>query len=193
MKKMFIIFNFAPIKNNDMTRKIIYFLPLMMLVSACNHKSTKVEDSSVVAGYSDASVQDNPFKPQPLPLVKGEVKIPMATAFRMSGDYSDNVAVSLDNEGNLSYFPAPTDITADSRPISLGDGWWLNNQGFGQNTVFTKYTFAQYAELPEVPSVEQLKKDIIPGARVTEMKVLPFDINSVQNHIEEAKVYLKEN
>ena len=117
--------------------------------------------------------------------------MPDATAFRMSGDYANNVAVTLGPNGELLYFPAPTDITADSEPVELMDGWWLNNQGLGPNSVFTKYTFAEYASLPEVPSVEQLKLSVIPGAKVTDFMELPFKIGNTSQNIEEIKNFIK--
>ena len=115
--------------------------------------------------------------------------IPRATAFRMSGDYADNVAVTVIN-GNITYFPAPSDISDQSRPVSLGNGWWLNRQGISQLSVFTRYTFAEYAELKQVPSVAELKAAIIPGARVTEMYTLPYTINEAPEHLEEIRSIL---
>lgn len=117
--------------------------------------------------------------------------VPNATVFRMSGDFEDNVAVSLGADGELTYFPAPSDITAYSRPINLGEGWWLNCQGLGPNSVFTKYTFAEYSELTETPSPEQIKKMIIPGARVTQFMELPMKINQAEKNIDEVKNYVK--
>lgn len=99
--------------------------------------------------------------------------LPKPTAFRMSGDYSDNVAITLDSQGNLVYFPDPRDISADSKPTPLGDGWWLNRQGLSGNSVFTRYTFEEYSKLEHVPSIKELKAAIIPGAKVTQIRVLP--------------------
>lgn len=98
--------------------------------------------------------------------------IPKPTAFKMSGDYSNNVAITLDANGNVIYFPAPSDITPESRPVSLGDGWWLNRQGISPSSVFTRYTFEEYSKLQTVPTIKELKAAIIPGARVTEWKNL---------------------
>lgn len=132
-------------------------------------------------------------KKLPLP-VTGGVRVnvtPNATAFRMNGDYSKNVGVTLSPSGELIYFPAPTDITAYSEPISLGDGWWLNCQGIGPNSVFTKFTFAEYAALPEVPSPQQIKKDLLPGAKVTQFIELPMKLNDAVDHLDVVKEYLK--
>ena len=178
-------------------KKIIYLLPLMAVVCSCSHKTSSSVDSSVVAGYSSTTVPadlngEKPVREPEMKTVRPEGMIPYATAFRMSGDYADNVAVTLNADGSLLYFPDPKDITADSRPVSLGNGWWLNNQGLGPNSVFTTYTFADYAELPAVPTIEQLKNSILPGAKVTQFIQLPYSIRDASDHIAEIKEYLKD-
>jgi len=98
-----------------------------------------------------------------------------ATLFKMSGDYANNVAVTFGPDGNLTYFPAPTDLSAESVPAEVGEGWWLNRQGLGPNSVFTKFTFDEYRALKTVPTPDEIKAAVIPGARVTEFRrlVLP--------------------
>lgn len=96
-----------------------------------------------------------------------------ASAFKMTGDYADNVAVTIGPDGNLIYFPAPSDITPNSKPIAIGDGWYLNKQGLGPNSVFTKYTFKEYAALKSTPSIAEIKAALIPGARVSDYMTLP--------------------
>lgn len=134
-----------------------------------------VEASAVALGYKSSKPMN---------------AVPKATAFRMSGDYSDNVAITM-NGDNIVYYPAPSDITENSKPISLGDGWWLNRQGIAQNSVFTKYTFEEYAKLKQVPSVEELKASIIPGAHVTQIHVLPYSINDAPSKLHEIRNILK--
>ena len=165
---------------------------------SCSHNHVYTVNNSGKTG-STATTDDYPIQTLPtkvrIPVqpTGGPVvnMMPNATAFRMSGDYYDNVAITLGPDGQLLYFPAPTDITADSKPIDLGNGWWLNNQGIGPNSVFTKYTFAQYAELPEVPDPAQLKNSIIPGAKVTGFIELPMKLDEANGNIEAVKEYLK--
>lgn len=149
---------------------------------------------SVTIGYPKNTEEQRSGKVR-LPELTGGTNesafLPNATAFRMNGNYSNNVAITVSPSGELLYFPAPTDITADSEPIELGDGWWLNNQGLGPNSVFTKYTFAEYAALPEVPSVEQLKLSIIPNSKVTGFMELPMKIGEANSDLEAAKAYVK--
>lgn len=97
-----------------------------------------------------------------------------ATVFKMSGDYADHVAVTLGPDGNLIYFPAPSDIRSSSKPIAIADGWYLNRQGLAPGSVFTNWTFEQYSKLSSVPSPAEIKAAIIPDARVTEFQTLPI-------------------
>ncbi|MCH5229914.1 MAG: hypothetical protein J1F12_07990 [Muribaculaceae bacterium] len=191
-------------------KKFLFPALIAILMGSCSHKTTGLDKTStegsttsVAVGYKSGSekneAEDNQVKlPERKPLtpeapLKVSEIIPNATAFRMSGNYSKNVGITVDKEGTLIYFPAPTDITADSEPIELIDGWWLNCQGIGPNSVFIKYTFSEYAALPEVPSPEQLKMDIIPQARVTDFIELPMKITEALENPEAVKDYLKTN
>ena len=106
--------------------------------------------------------------------------MPKATAIQMSGDYSNNVAVTFDADGNLRYYPAPSDITASSRPVDMGDGWWLNTQGISAGSVFTTWTFDEYVALEKTPSTDEIKAAVIPGATVTAMRTLPYTLSEAR-------------
>lgn len=182
-------------------RKLMIVISLSLALVACTHhtylvgdnynKNTKVVKENVTStemeGKKSQLVKISPRGGDVQPLSY----MPNATAFRMTGDYANNVAITLSPEGELIYFPAPSDITADSEPISLGEGWWLNNQGLGPNSVFTKYTFAEYAALPEVPTPEQLKHSIIPGAKVSGFMELPMKVGEALNNLDAAKSFVK--
>lgn len=183
--------------------KNILFVTFIILISVgCSNKTTRtsetdniIEENSVGIGYSQNSGKNTPQKIKIKERLTGgniNMAIPNATIFRMSGDYSENVGVTLSSDGNLTYFPAPSDITADSAPIKLQNGWWLNCQGLGPNSVFTKYTFAEYASLPETPSPTQIKREIIPGAKVTEFKELPIKLGEALNNPEAVNEYIKD-
>lgn len=189
---------------SDMKSKILSLFLLPLIITACSHKNaTENPDTSVAIGFGrQIPVSSGDGKPTTLPM-KEKVRVmdvpksqsamlPNATAFRMNGDFQDNVAVTFNAEGVLTYFPAPSDITADSRPVDLGNGWWLNNQGLSRNSVFTRYTFAEYAELPSAPDPDQLKNMVIPGSGVTQMIELPFKIGDANSHIPEIKEYLQD-
>jgi len=100
--------------------------------------------------------------------------MPKAVAYRMSGDYAANVPVNLGADGSLVSYPAPSDVSEASMPLPLADGWWLDRRGVGRNSVFTRYTYAEYSALKTVPSPAQLLASVIPGAAVTEVLSLPM-------------------
>lgn len=161
-----------------MMKKSIIVLAGMALLLSCSRQSNIVTISTTTTKTTAAEGND-PSAPVPLDNNIQNSKPNMArlraTLFKMSGDYANNVAVTLGPDGNLTYFPAPTDLSAESAPAEVGEGWWLNRQGLGPNSVFTKYTFEEYRALKSVPSPEEIKAAIIPGARVTEFRrlVLP--------------------
>lgn len=113
--------------------------------------------------------------------------MPKATAFRMSGPYADHVAVTLGPNGNPTYFPAPSDISDNSLPVYLGDGWWLNRQGLGPGSVFTSWTMAEYAKLPNVPTISEIKAHIIPGACVTDFRRTSVPAGSAMKDLSKIK------
>ena len=162
------------------------WIMLTVAFCSCSHKSQNVSSSSA----SSSLVVENTVRER---ISGGDFQnyVPNATAFRMNGDYAGNVAVTLNKDGVLTYFPAPSDITADSAPLPLGDGWWLNCQGLGPNSVFTKYTFAEYSSLPATPSPAEIKGAIIPGSHVTEFIELPMRMNEAADNPEAAKEYIK--
>ena len=116
--------------------------------------------------------------------------LPKATIFKMSGNYADNMAVTVNASGVLTYFPAPSDLTAASAPVALGDGWYLNRQGLGANSVFTKYTFEEYRNLKTVPTISELKAAIIPGAKVTQFREIPVRLSDALADPELCKQYI---
>lgn len=118
--------------------------------------------------------------------------MPKATAYRMTGDYSNNVAVTYAADGRLLYYPAPSDITANSKPTDLGNGWWLNNQGLSANSQFTKWTYDEYAALEKTPTADEIKAALIPGAKVAEICVLPYKASEARSRVAELKKYLSD-
>lgn len=102
---------------------------------------------------------------------------PEATVFRMSGDYAMNVPVDIYPEGKLFSYPAPSDVTADSAPIPLADGWWLDRRGVGEHTVFTRWTYSEYHDLKEYPTPREISAAVIPGAKVTAVLHLDMTVD----------------
>lgn len=169
-------------------RKLLYIIPLASLCAACSPKASSTEATTV------GTISAGPVLSRPTvrPGNSGNASyIPKATAFRMSGDYSRNVAITPGAGNTLLYYPAPSDISASSAPIELEGGWWLNRQGLSENSVFTSYTFSDYSQLPSTPSQETLLEAVIPGATVTQFVTLPYSITEADSHIPEINLFLK--
>lgn len=114
----------------------------------------------------------NPHSSQPA------AALPKAVVYQTNGDYNNNVSINVGPGNKIISYPAPTDVSAASSPIAVGDGWLLDRRGgVGANTVFLKYTYSEYSQLPAAPSPDQLLEAIIPGAKVTRIKILPITAN----------------
>lgn len=147
---------------------ILSLLILLPAVVSCNKKETTREEQPIV--LSPVIREGKPAQ-----------AMPKATIFTMTGEYADKVGVTLNPDGSLRYYPAPSDITENSAPCPLKDGWYLNRQGLSANSVFTKWTFEEYAALPATPSREEIIDAIIPGARVAEMVEIPVSISQAMS------------
>ena len=163
-------------------KNILFMIPALLLVG-CSKKTTQPVSEPEPQVEAVQVVQ--PIGSRPISTIL------KATAFQMSGNYSNNVAITLNEDGSLAYYPAPSDITSDSRPVDLGNGWWLNRQGLGPNSVFTRYTFDEYMALPNVPTVDELKAAIIPGAKVTEWKRLTYPAGEAMKYLPQIKEEVK--
>lgn len=120
--------------------------------------------------------------PEAVPVPTTEIRngsnsmlLPPVIIYKMSGDYAENVPVTLNADGTkIVSYPAPSDVSVQySTPLPLVDGFWLDRRGVSDNTVFTLYTYKEYASLPSAPTPEELMAEIIPGARVTETIAIP--------------------
>lgn len=165
---------------------------LVACMAACSApRATTTEPSVVVGGRKAPAVECVEFdsttilRMSDLPsasAMPGHIRpgaqatMPRARVYRMNGNYADNVPVGTDGNGRIISYPAPTDVSAASRPMQLAGGWWLDRRGVGQHTVFTRFTYEEYAALPQSPSVAQLREAIIPGARVTAVEELPWTL-----------------
>lgn len=100
--------------------------------------------------------------------------VAMTKIYKTNGDYADRVPVTLNSQGNgLISYPAPSDV-AGAFPIKLIDGYLLDRRGVSAATAFTRWTYEEYAALPSAPDVKTIMANLIPGARVTEIRQMPF-------------------
>lgn len=100
--------------------------------------------------------------------------IAMARIYKTNGDYRDKVPVTLNADRSaLVSYPAPTDLRT-GLPVTLADGFLLDNRGVGVNTAFTRWTYSEYEALAAPPSPAEIMANLIPEARVTEIYEMPF-------------------
>ena len=109
--------------------------------------------------------------------------MPFAFIYKTNGDWNANVTASYDStSGQFISFPAPTDVSVSSEPIKLIDNWLLDIRGgiSVENTVFLRWTYPQYSQLNQTPSIEELRAAILPGAKVTEVRRLNMTVFDAQ-------------
>ena len=107
------------------------------------------------------------------PIIGGEnYEIPRAVIYKTNGNFADKVTIQVDFDGNVISYPAPSDVKG-MEPVELADGWLLTRRGVSTSTVFTRYTYAEYAAFATPPTIPELKAAILPDAKITEIRILP--------------------
>lgn len=89
--------------------------------------------------------------------------------YRTSADYTQFVPVSLNAQGQLLSYPAPTDVNEMSVPVQLKNGYLYDRRGIGQQVAFTSYTYEAYMQLSRVPSHEELLQSVVDKDPLVEM------------------------
>jgi hypothetical protein len=93
--------------------------------------------------------------------------------YKTKADYSNNIPITLnENKDKVVAYPSVKDVIINNKPAvpdKLADGFLLDNLGISPNTVYTSYTFEEYAQLKAVPSIEELMKRIIDNDPFLEM------------------------
>jgi hypothetical protein len=88
-----------------------------------------------------------------------------AIIYSTKADYSNNVPVTLSaDKMEIVAYPSPKDVFykgALAKPVSLQDGFWLDNRGIGPNSAFLKMTYEEYSKLSAAPVLADLMKMII--------------------------------
>lgn len=145
-----------------MTRHILFIAAASLLGCACG--AGRPGTAASVPAAETAIVTSGP----------GAQALPRAVIYKMTGPYALNVPVTLKADGGLLSFPDPRDIRNTQPPVQVAGGYWLDTRGVSDASVFTRWTYAQYAALARVPSVKEIMDSIIPGARVVGARMLPM-------------------
>lgn len=158
---------------NTLTAACISLLLSCTFGSCSSHKNS---DKS--ATIPSAQPVSNPY----IMPTRPTAMIPKARIYKTNGDYALNVPITLNESRDVIIsFPAPSDITPESTPVALDNGFMLDRRGINANTAFLSISYSDYARLKSAPSIEELRKLIIPEARVTALYILPFDLQTAMN------------
>lgn len=150
-----------------MHKSAIMCAATVVLACSCSPKAT-----TPAAGT--AAVADKPIAAPVVLTGQGTAKmLPKALVYRTNVLCPDKVVISLNpSRTAVQSFPAPTDVSAASAPLSLGHGWWLDRRGMGPNPAFIDMTYEQYAALKAAPSPAELMNMVLPDVHVTEARRL---------------------
>ena len=85
---------------------------------------------------------------------------PHVLVYKTRKDYRDLVPVSLSaDKTKIASYPGPGDIKtggALALPVLLHKGYLLDMRGIGVNSAFIKYTYEEYSNLNDPPSVSDM-------------------------------------
>jgi hypothetical protein len=99
--------------------------------------------------------------------------LPHIVIYKTRNDYRHNVPVLLSEDKALIVsYPHPSDLLLGDKPALpsvLHKGYLLDNRGIQKNVAFLKYTYEEYSKLKDVPSLEELQKNIIDTNPLTEL------------------------
>lgn len=156
----------------------MFSIALALLFMSCSASKKTADTTETSSRQPPLQIVQAPQSP----LLGGRNPIPRAVVYRTNGNYNDNVAIRINPaDSAIIYYPAPSDITPQTAPLPLADGWLLDRQGgIGDGTVFLKWTYAQYHNLPATPTLAQLRAAIIPNARVTRIERLKISLQEAQ-------------
>ncbi|MBK6551889.1 MAG: hypothetical protein IPG11_16010 [Flavobacteriales bacterium] len=115
------------------------------IASCCSHKEAQVPAEEAPNSAGPATV---------------EAAGPPAIVYRTRVDVGDAVPITLSADGKeVVNYPHPKDLVQNgalSVPTVLGNGYLLDNRGVGLNTVFLKWSYAEYASLEQAPTLAEL-------------------------------------
>lgn len=123
---------------------------------------------------SDARVQTrqepaNPNQNKGSFTTKIVTALPNVIIYKTQADYSKNVPVGLNNDKTaIISYPGKFDLK-NQMPRRLEYDFLLDYRGINLNVAFLKYTYEEYLNLEEIPSIAELFDDIIDFDPLIEM------------------------
>lgn len=124
-------------------KKIVPIVIFALLIVACKSNKQVVKNTEIVNNPSITAAN----RP--------------AIVYKTTKDFSNYVAVIMNSERTqIVSYPAPTDLTVNSKPIKLKLGYLLDNRGITENAVYLNYTYEEYMNLKEPPVLDEMMKNI---------------------------------
>ena len=84
--------------------------------------------------------------------------------YKTVNDYFENVPVILsEDKTQIVSYPAPSDLMINGKlsvPTKLAKGYLLDNRGINEHVAFLNYSYSDYYNLKELPSIEKLISEI---------------------------------
>lgn len=153
------------------------------ILSSC-HANKTGSGEGVVSSSPAATMQPvQAVKPRGSvpPSAVAPAYLPNQIIYRTNGDWNDNVAVKIDKDGKIIYYPDPADVTTASAPLVVADGWLMDRQGgISSQTAFLRWTYSEYHALKAAPSPAEIMSAIIPEAKVIDIHILPIKITEAR-------------
>ena len=124
-------------------KRLIYIAVLFLFVISCKQnknivKSAKVRNNPTVSAANQQTI-----------------------VYKTTKDFSDYVPVIMNSERTeIISYPAPSDLSATSKPTKLKNDYWLDNRGITENVVFLNYSYESYSKLTEAPSLIEMKRNV---------------------------------
>jgi len=98
---------------------------------------------------------------------------PQTIVYKTKKDYSQFVPVTMNAQRTqIISYPSPSDIYYKgklAKPTPLKNGYWLDNRGVNENTVFLSYTYEEYSSLKDAPQLQVMLSKVIDKNPFTEI------------------------
>lgn len=90
--------------------------------------------------------------------------IQQAVIYKTIPGFDDYVPVIMNEEKTkIVSYPAPSDLFYEgklAKPTVLKNGYLLDNRGINENVVFLNYTYEAYSQLNNIPTLDEMLKNI---------------------------------
>lgn len=133
-------------------KNVIFYSMICLVMFGC-----KTQQKSSSRFTDNASTK---IAPQPFGAAQAHVII-----YKTAKDYRNNVPIIMsDDKTQIISYPHPTDLFLGenlSLPTQLHNGYLLDNRGIHKNVAFLNFTYGEYSKLKDVPTLQELQRNII--------------------------------